>query len=261
MRVIIALMLLFVAGSGRCQERETPRELYESVCAQCHGLNGYVWERSYKSWQSTVYAMQSYAAPNSFSNEEADIIIDYLTERGGQLAEEFEAEEEARTEAMHVEPEPGPNERAVDSIEAVVSAPIAIASVTPEKKVPTYRWRAIWARAGIICGYIGFAFLIGAVVSGLLRGRLNQRFRLVHRVAAGMVFLTALLHSIYFLATLGLPHLLWIQFGVGSTGFLLVTGLSGRFRRKLRRGFIKTHVTVAAVALVAAVLHWVWIYM
>lgn len=235
MRKIVALIVLFSVGMVFAQEpEETPRELYEAVCSQCHELQGYVWERSFKSWQATVYQMREYN-PRGFTPEEADIIVDFLTENAARMEQEWDSEfvaEESEPEAVRLEPEAAPS-----PYRATLDAS---------------------AKAG---GYIGFAFLLMAVGTGVFRRQLKRPFVWLHRVAAGVVLVTVLLHSIYFLNTLGLPPLLWFVMGVVSTGTLLVTTACGWFRRRLRGWFIRTHVSAALAALLAAILHWAWIYM
>jgi hypothetical protein len=133
-----------------------------------------------------------------------------------------------------------------------------VVPVVPEHAPSPYR--AVLDRSAKVSGYAGFGFLLLAVGTGAFRRRLKSPFKAAHRWAAWGVILTMLLHSIYFLKTLGLPPLLWFVMGVVSSGVLLVTGTSGYFRRRLRRWFIKTHVTAAVIALVAAIVHWAWIY-
>jgi hypothetical protein len=80
MRFLVILMLILCIGPAFAQEfEETPRELYMEICAQCHELKGYVWDRSFKSWQACVYRMQAYAGPGGITDAEADIIVDFLT--------------------------------------------------------------------------------------------------------------------------------------------------------------------------------------
>jgi len=82
----------------------------------------------------------------------------------------------------------------------------------------------------------------------------------VHRTAALALMTTAMIHSLYFLMTIGLPSLLWFWMGIGATAVLLATESGGRMRRHLKRVFLKVHIAGAIIGLVATILHWVWIY-
>lgn len=249
------LSLLFIglvsALSALCQD-EPVRDFYERTCSQCHPIDGYVWERSFKEWQACVYSMQIYAGAGGFSDDEADLIIDYLVENGGRIERELLENKEAVQLRTAV---PAESVVAVETTAVAAKAPESV-----QRNVSPARRRAVFAPAARISGYFGVGFLLCGAGSGLMRRRLKKSFRWIHKTAAAGVLTTALLHSFYYLSTHGLPGLLWYQAGVAATGLLLATVLSGLFRRRLRRLFLKTHITGAAICLAAVLIHWVWIY-
>jgi len=60
-------------------EKMTDRALFQAVCTQCHAIEGYIYERSFKAWQLTVDRMRNYAyGDQSFSEEVAERIVGFL---------------------------------------------------------------------------------------------------------------------------------------------------------------------------------------
>ncbi|MCF7847675.1 MAG: hypothetical protein K9M45_02400 [Kiritimatiellales bacterium] len=263
----IAFLLLLATGLSVFAAEDggsyKPRGLYDEVCTRCHMQEGYVWERSFKAWQATVYTMQGYAfGDDEFSDEEADIIVDFLTEQGGRIEMELlgmlPEEEEASTNNAVAEVVSGVETERMAVVEVGTNA-VAVSKEVRKIKPPG-RHRVAFDFSAKVSGYFGFAFLLCSVGTGLGRKKLKKNFRAIHRTAAIALLTTAMLHSVYFLLTLGLPSLLWFQMGIGATAILLATELCGGMRRVLKKTFLKVHITGALIGLVATILHWVWIY-
>jgi hypothetical protein len=198
-------------------------------------LDGYVWERSFKAWQATVYTMQSFYGHKEFTDEEADIIVDFLAEHGGRMERELAAESAVENE-----------------VDSGVDQPAAVEPRTVS--------RASFDFFARVLGYVAVGLLAASMITGFARRRLKNHFRLLHRCAAAGVLALALVHSIYFLKTMGMAPLFWFQMGVVGTVLLLLAGASGCFRRRLKRAFLKAHVSLAAASFLAVLIHWIWIY-
>ncbi len=234
MKKIVALLLLIASLPIAAQTLDA-EALYEDLCTRCHGMEGYVWGRSFKAWQACVYTMQEYADDTDFTDDAADAVIEYLTANGGRIERELPPVAEPVTETTS---------------EVAVSAEPAASSSR----------RAAFGTSAKVSGYFGAAALLCSLGSGLIRRKLKKRFRVVHRIAAAVLLATVLFHSAYYLSTFGMPPLLWFQVGVGATVLLLTTELGALFRRRFRRIFLKVHIAGAVIGLTATVIHWLWIY-
>ena len=234
MKKIVTLLLLAAALTVSAQNPDA-EALYEDICARCHGLEGYVWERSFKAWQACVYTMQEYAYDGEFTDEVADAIIDFLVENDARIERELAG--------LPAEPAPVPTN----------TMSIQVAEEPPAR-------RADFGTSAKVSGYFGAAALLCAAGSGLSRRKLKKKFRIIHRSAAGVLLATVLFHSVYYLSTFGTPALLWFQAGIGATALLMVTELGALFRKRFRRVFLKVHIAGAVIGLSATVIHWLWIY-
>jgi hypothetical protein len=236
---------------------QTGEELYFEICTQCHDD----WahdepQRSYKSWELTVYRMQSYSY---FTDEQADKIINYLANLGSE------------------EDQPQQNEVATtvaDDETDASESPAALTQAQEERRAREERFRrtrqiaqariwnpsAAWLAGARYLGYAGVAALVGLALTGLLRRRMRRRFRLVHTALAVTLLLAIAAHALIDLAEYGAPPVLWLWFGIAASVLPAVGLATGYTRRILGRAFRPVHYGFASAGLALAVLHWIWVY-
>ncbi len=258
------------------------RDLVLDVCTRCHGLDYYVTPRSRKSWELTVYNMQSYYGDEeeSFSEQEAEIVIDYLTEFFDEDSEldpmEHFSETPPDTYAAAVA-EPAVAEAAPAVPETVQEparepTPVAAAAAPPvakplpdrvRRRLESPPWRP--GRTLLLCaehsGYVAVLALLTLLVTGHSRRKLRRRFRPVHIAAALVLFLSLASHGLVYLARYGNPPVLWYWFGVLSFLVLVLAQVQGIVRKRFGRTFLRIHMAAGYAGLTLAVLHWVWAWL
>lgn len=249
-RCSIALILL-LALPPLVSPASEGEDLYYDTCLQCHG--DYAtddWQRSRKSWELTVYRMQSYA---DFSDETAEKIIDYLA---GD--EQPEPEEDSLADTLAEDQQP--------VVEEPESPAEALAREERFRKQQEIAAAQLWNPSPPVLifarymGYFAVACLVGLGITGLARRKLARRFRLVHTAAAAGLLVAIGAHAVIDLFEYGAPPVLWLWFGIAATALPVVGLATGYMRRVLGSAFKPVHYGFAVTGLTLAVLHWIWIY-
>jgi len=97
--------------------------------------------------------------------------------------------------------------------------------------------------------------LIALIATGLVRRRLKRRFRPVHAALAFLLALAVIGRAAGLYARAGMPRSVWRLCGSAALLVAAVGAAAGLMRRRLKRRFLRVHVTLAFTALILAVLH------
>ncbi len=250
MQRIAALSLLGLLLLSPSAGANRGEELYYDICLRCHGD----WrddgpERSYKSWELTVYRMQSY---DHFSDEEAELIIGFLT--GTQSEEETEPEEPAPAETTQADLAGGAEQPEDPARQERLARTRQIAEAR------LWNPSAGWLTFGRWLGYAAVASLVALALTGLARKPLARSFKWVHTSLGAALLVLIAGHALIDLAEYGAPPVLWLWFGIAASVLPAVGLGTGYLRRLLGRMFRPVHFGFAIAGLALALLHWIWIY-
>ena len=261
-RSLFFLLGLFLASSSPWADSEG-RQAFEGICLSCHPHDMFEiqLDRSFKSWELTVFRMQGYA---DFSDEDAATIIHYLSSGGLKRDMESLSQPPVVPEVEELPPESVPEEIQEEEISA--DQPV-LRIVEPVSTVPVSTFKDLWdpgMKSLFLAkqlGYVSVAFILLLIISGVLRKWLKKRFRIIHRFGAVGLVVCVSIHAIIDLFEYGTPGVLWYWFGLFSTLFLFAGVLSGAIRKAFPKVFLWVHGGVAVSGLVLALLHWVWVYL
>ena len=149
---------------------------------------------------------------------------------------------------------------------AVTKEKSAVAVSAPQKlRMPLLK--CLWnpgrtaLKVARFTGFIGVASLLGLLLSGFNRRKLNAKFRVVHRQLALALFVALIVHAVIYIFEYGTPHVLWYWFGVIGSLVLITTQLQGKLRRRFRMGSLSWHIFLGCAGLAVSLLHWVWAWL
>lgn len=238
---------LLAAGPSTFME-PSDRSLLLRACSHCHAVSSYTpSDRTAKDWELTVDRMRSYAqnSESQFSDSEAARIVQVLAHY---------PENKPLSDWLDQEPPATPVPEA-----AVATVPPAPAHPVPALATSS---KPHWIlRTSRVLGDVALALLAAMVFSGLLRKPLGRHFRPVHAGTAILLAVTALVHSIVFVAKHGLPNILWFWFGLVAMLVILGAIAGGYLRRQWKGTWFRFHKAAAIVGLLLVLLHWVWFYL
>lgn len=252
---ILSLVVVpLLAGDSAAFMTSADRSLVLRACSHCHAVSSYTpSDRTAKDWELTIGRMRSYAqnSDSQFSDSEAARIVQVLAHYP-----------ENKSLSDWLDQEPPPPAPVPET--ATATPPPAIIPAVSAHPVPalTTSSKPHWIlRASRILGDVALALLVVMVFSGLLRKPLGRHFRPVHAGTAILLAVTALVHSVVFVAKHGLPNILWFWFGLVAMLVILGAIAGGYLRRQWKGTWFRFHKAAAIVGLLLVLLHWVWFYL
>ncbi len=107
-----------------------------------------------------------------------------------------------------------------------------------------------------ILGMLTGMLLLAQIGLGLFfRRRLGRRFRLIHRILAGLLGVALLGHAVLMYSSWGIDPSAWHYAGVAGLAVMLLAAGAAWFRRKIGRRWLTAHISLAVAALGLGLLH------
>ena len=247
--VLLAVLVMPLYAHGQLKKYNAGKELLDQLCTDCHSMEGYIYEQSYKSWLLTIDRMLEYYGYEQWTQEEAEQLAQFLVDY---------AEDDGLKPPPEAAP-PSPENRIVSKVEPE-KIPPEISSML-QAGPPWYRPSKELLIIPRISGFIAVIALIALITTGILRKVLRRRFRFIHATCAAILFVSLALHGIIYILRFGTPSVLWYVFGAVS--ILVLTGVEcqGLTRKKFGGMFLGLHQFGGIAGLIFAILHWIWAWL
>ena len=142
--------------------------------------------------------------------------------------------------------------RAITGVKKIWHAPQRLPLPSPRA--------AIFAVARVM-GDVSLGLLCLLILGGIFRRIFTKaRFRRIHLALAGLLVVTASLHSVVYVVKYGTPNIVWFWYGLLGLALIFAVEICASIRKAMREFFFSFHKIAAVVALCVVILHWAWYY-